>query len=661
MLPNLRARLGVADGVSLACALVMLVAFAVLPWLALPGEDAADATVTGLQIVRAAGGDSGVPGDVSTLFLVVIPAAAVSAGLLALWPAFGSLPARRAPRLMLYVGVFALLYYYGLFFAQSAGAAGSAGVGFWLAFVAGAGLIVQYWLPRPDVRRAAEEAPEGAAPAGSETGRGRLTGARARLGAWFGRIPAMAFLLGGMGAVALEQLYGRDFARLIGFRSIPKFFGIVDILEPFSSLDFSGILAPFFPTRPVEAPLQQSGEAIGRLISDFVSALFYQNARNPGFFDSLLRVLIYDVIVFVIPVVLAAVLLRPVADAVLSRLPRRLGMLLHVILVYMLVTLWGADGGTRELVLVFMGINVMLTVSLNLVNGYMGEFSVGHAAFMAVGAYVSSIITMWAFVENRVFEGSPHLPPELGLPFGFIVALIAGGAAAALAGLLVAFPSFRTRGDYLAIVTLAVNFIVQGVINNLDAIGGPRGLNGVPLWSNLHWVLITTILAVVIIHNLVNSTFGKGIVAIREDEIAAGLMGVNTRRVKLVAFLVSSFVAGVAGGLFAHQLAYINPGNFGILKSTEALVMVYLGGMGSISGSIIAAVVFTLLIEALRPLAVLKWVVIPLILILLMLFRPMGLFGFREIKFNLGRSREETLAAKAKKPEMEAGDAVVAD
>jgi branched-chain amino acid transport system permease protein len=224
---------------------------------------------------------------------------------------------------------------------------------------------------------------------------------------------------------------------------------------------------------------------------------------------------------------------------------------------------------------------------------------------------------------------------------GFPVALIVGGVAAGLTGLLVAFPSFRTRGDYLAIVTLAVNFIVQAALNNMEVVGGPRGLRGVPLWSNLTWVFVITLLSVFAIRNLVNSTFGKGIVAIREDEIASGLMSVNTRRVKLVAFLTSSFLAGVAGGLFAHVLAYVNPGVFGIFKSTEALVMVYLGGMGSISGSIIAAFIFTFITEALRPLGVLKWVLIPLLLILLMLYRPQGLFGNRELRINIGGREEE--------------------
>jgi branched-chain amino acid transport system permease protein len=282
----------------------------------------------------------------------------------------------------------------------------------------------------------------------------------------------------------------------------------------------------------------------------------------------------------------------------------------------------------------------MLAVSLNLVNGYMGEFSVGHAGFMAVGAYVSSVLTMRLLVDTTFFGKAVINAPQWALPIGFLIALIAGGVAAALAGLMVAFPSFRTRGDYLAIVTLAVNFIVTGVINNIEAVGGPRGLNGIPLWTNFRWIFFMTVLSVIAIYNLVSSTFGKGIIAIRDDEIAAELMGVDTKRLKVVAFMVSSFIAGMSGGLFAHVLAYVNPGVFGILKSTEALVMVYLGGMGSISGSVIAAVIFTVLIEALRPLAVLKWVVLPIILILLMIYRPQGLYGFREMKLNLSGIRK---------------------
>ncbi|GAB4573753.1 MAG: hypothetical protein Kow0077_17070 [Anaerolineae bacterium] len=489
--------------------------------------------------------------------------------------------------------------------------------------------------------------------------RERIARGTAPLNRLLARPTVFAYQIGFIAAIFLEKWFGEDFADLLNFRKIPKFFGLVDIFEPFSGLDFSGILAPFFPSpaMTVESPLRESGQAIGELVQTFVQALFYQGRRDPGFFDVVLRVVIYDLVIFVIPTVLIALLLSGVVSRLMKSVPRWVGVALHLGALYGIVMLWGADGGSRELILIFMGINIMLAASLNLVNGYMGEFSVGHAGFMAVGAYVSSILTMWLFVDDRVF-GAPVLSPDLGLPVGFIVALLAGGVAAALAGLLVAFPSFKTRGDYLAIITLAVNFIVQGVINNIEAIGGARGLNGVPLWTNLNWIFVFTILSLGAIYNLVNSTLGKGIIAIREDEIAAGLMGVNTRHIKLVAFMVSSFIAGVAGGLFAHQLAYVNPGNFGILKSTEALVMVYLGGMGSISGSVIAAAIFTVLIEALRPLAVLKWVVIPLILILLMLYRPQGLYGFREIKLNLGLRDAYDAQPTANK---EAQDATAAD
>jgi branched-chain amino acid transport system permease protein len=294
-----------------------------------------------------------------------------------------------------------------------------------------------------------------------------------------------------------------------------------------------------------------------------------------------------------------------------------------------------------QLVLLFMGINVILTVSLNLINGYMGEFSCGHAGFMAVGAYVTGILTVWLFAEDKVF-GLPVLPASWAIPL-FPVALIAGAVAASVVGLLVAIPSFRTRGDYLAIVTLAVNYIVKSAIENMEVIGGPRGFVGMKRVMNnmddvldapwlLIWTFIGIIVTILIIHNFVSSSFGKGVEAIREDEIAAELMSVNTRHVKVIAFMLSCGLAGLAGGLFAHWPGgYINPGTFTILKSTEVMVMVYLGGMGSISGSIISAVGFTLLLEVLRPLGVFKWVVIPLLLVVMMLLRPTGILGNREL------------------------------
>ena len=294
-----------------------------------------------------------------------------------------------------------------------------------------------------------------------------------------------------------------------------------------------------------------------------------------------------------------------------------------------------------QVVFFYIGINIIMAVSLNLINGYMGEFSCGHAAFMAVGAYVSGILTVWWFAEDKVF-GPPVLPASLGILL-VPVAILIGGLAASLVGLLIAIPSFRTRGDYLAIITLAVNYIVKSAIENMEVIGGPRGflgmqrvMNAITAVLDIPWLLIWTFIGaigtIILIQRFVSSTFGKGVMAIREDEVAAGLMGVNTRRVKLIAFMVSCGLAGVAGGLFAHGPGgYINPGMFTILKSTEAMVMVYLGGMGSTSGNILSAVFFTLLLEMLRPLGVYKWVVIPLLLVVMMLFRPTGLMGNREL------------------------------
>ena len=294
-----------------------------------------------------------------------------------------------------------------------------------------------------------------------------------------------------------------------------------------------------------------------------------------------------------------------------------------------------------QIVLMSIGINIILTVSLNLINGYMGEFSVGHAGFMAVGAYVTSVLNVWLFTKSQIF-GGPFLPPSSAV-FLFPVTLLAGGVAAALAGLLVAIPSFRTRGDYLAIITLAVNYIVKSSIENMQVIGGARGFMGMAgvvsamkKTVDIPWMLIWVFVAVGVIvpavRRFVGSIYGKGIIAVRDDEISAEIMSVDTRHMKMTAFMFSSGMAGIAGGLFAHVYGgYINPGTFTIMKSTEILVMVYLGGMGSLSGSVLSAVGFTLMLEAFRPFQVYKWIVVPLLLILLMLFRPEGIMGNREL------------------------------
>lgn len=280
-----------------------------------------------------------------------------------------------------------------------------------------------------------------------------------------------------------------------------------------------------------------------------------------------------------------------------------------------------------ELVLKYIGINIILTVSLNLINGYMGEFSVGHAGFMAIGAYGASVITK-------------ELLPRAGAEYLFPIALLGGGLAAGVAGLAIAFPSFRTRGDYLAIVTLAFNMIVKSGLENTPAVGGPQGYMGMDKLTTLPWVYLTVIVCIYLARNVIYSRYGRGVLAIREDETAAGLVGVNTRQVKMLIFIFSAFLAGLAGGLFAHEVQFINPKSFTILKSTEMLVMVYLGGVSSLGGSILGATVFTVVLEALRPL--LTWLhispewrlaVAPAFLIMLMLTRPRGIMGNREFRF----------------------------
>jgi branched-chain amino acid transport system permease protein len=308
------------------------------------------------------------------------------------------------------------------------------------------------------------------------------------------------------------------------------------------------------------------------------------------------------------------------------------------------VLVWASQTGAMNIywqsVVMFMGVNIILSSSLNIINGNMGEFSCGHAGFMAVGAYVSSVLSVALFAKSAAF-GDPLLSPHLAV-WIFPLVLLAGAVAASLVGLLVAIPSFKTRGDYLAIITIAAAYIVKSTIENIGIIGGARGFMGMSSvmramndTANLPWIMIWvvlgTIFSVWLIRRFIYSTFGKGVDAISQDEIAAEIMSVNTDRVKLVAFMVSCGLAGLAGGLFAHILGYVNPGSFTILKSTEVMVMVYLGGMGSLSGSVLSAILITLLMEALRPLQIVKWVVIPLLLVLLMQFRPEGIMGRREL------------------------------
>lgn len=262
-------------------------------------------------------------------------------------------------------------------------------------------------------------------------------------------------------------------------------------------------------------------------------------------------------------------------------------------------------------ILVWVGINAIMGVSLNLINGFTGQFSLGHAGFMAIGAYVAAYCTkIWA------------------MPFA--VALVFGGLAAAVGGLGVGIPTLRLSGDYLAIATLGFGEIIRVAILNLDVVGGPRGLPGIPAHTSLLWVYCIVVLTVFVVKNLIWSKHGRAFVAIREDETAAETMGIDTTSSKIAAFVIGAFFAGVAGGLYAHKITYIDPSQFDFMKSVEALLIVVLGGMGSLTGSVVASFIVTLLPELLRPLADWRMVVYALLLILIMLYRPKGLMGASE-------------------------------
>lgn len=281
-------------------------------------------------------------------------------------------------------------------------------------------------------------------------------------------------------------------------------------------------------------------------------------------------------------------------------------------------------------IIMYAGVNIVLAVSLNLVNGFTGQFSMGHAGFMSVGGYISAFLTSSYAATHPDFLTHPTQATLV-----FLLALMSGGVGASLVGYLVGLPSLRLRGDYLAIVTLGFGEIIRVVVLNIDAIGGARGMPNIPALSTFGWVYTFVVLTVFVMWRLVNSAHGRSFMAVREDEIAAEAMGVNTTQAKVRAFVIGAFFAGVAGGLFAHYLRYLNPQTFDFNRSFEIIIMVVLGGMGSITGSVVAAVFLTVIREALRPLQEItrldfRMVIYSLLLIVLMLTRPNGLFGTRE-------------------------------
>ena len=283
-------------------------------------------------------------------------------------------------------------------------------------------------------------------------------------------------------------------------------------------------------------------------------------------------------------------------------------------------------------ILISIGINIILATSLNLVNGYTGQFSLGHAGFMAAGAYGSAWLSLaFGYVLGTSAAGTTTM---------FVLALTTGGLIAALAGLAVGIPSLRLRGDYLAIVPLGFNEIIKGVIQNAEPLGAQRGLGGMGQHTNFFWTFALAALTVYVVLNLVHSTYGSGFLAVRDDEIAAEAMGINTTKYKVLAFVIGAFFAGVAGGLYAHFKQFIHPEGFNFLRSVDIVVMVILGGMGSTAGVILAAILLTILPEGLRALAHQPWlpdslrpiaenrmILYSLLLIILMITRPQGLFG----------------------------------
>ena len=283
-------------------------------------------------------------------------------------------------------------------------------------------------------------------------------------------------------------------------------------------------------------------------------------------------------------------------------------------------------------ILIYAGINITLAVSLNLVNGTTGQFSIGHAGFMSVGAYVSAALSFFYFNKVQILG----VPEWMSVYLLFGVSLLCGGIAAAVLGYLVGLPSLRLKGDYLAIVTLGFGEIVRVVLLNIDVVGAARGLPGIPKITNFTWVYAVAVVCLFFCYRLRQSPHGRALVAIREDEMAAQLMGVDTTRYKVMAFSFGAFFAGVAGGLFAHYLTYINPKMFDFNRSFEMIIMVVLGGMGSMSGAVFAAIFLTVLKEALRPLQEmtgvdLRMIIYSLVLIGMMLSRPSGLMGMKEI------------------------------
>ncbi len=463
----------------------------------------------------------------------------------------------------------------------------------------------------------------------------------------FSRAPLAGWLFGALITVIIEHYVGLPFAVALKLPKIPALFGFLIMIK-----------------KPLLIP----------------------------------SVFLYVIMIYLLPIGIIAHLSASLLNKLTTKLlafPLVVSVIVHLGLLYATIHIWAEVSDYRVLILKLILIAIILTLSLNVINGYMGEFSCSHPGFMAIGAYVASVFTLALFVNGGFFEKryeitnqtfqylqskevpaetmeklkplaeqrfvgkeefvkaleqqlgarqtakyrkrilkqsetAPLLPAVLG-PFLFPIGLILGGLVASVGALAVAIPSFKTRGDYLAIISLAFMFIVKSLIENLEIVGGPRGLGGQPDYATLPVVFMWTVICIWIINNFVRSTMGKALNAVRDNYTAADAMTIDSKHTKFIAFLFAAFWAGVAGGLFAHVIRYVNPGTFDIKKLAEVLAMVYFGGLNSVYGSIVGALSISFLGEILRPLEIYKWIIIPLLLILVIIYRPTGLIAFKEL------------------------------
>lgn len=279
---------------------------------------------------------------------------------------------------------------------------------------------------------------------------------------------------------------------------------------------------------------------------------------------------------------------------------------------------------TYQITLITIGINIILALGLNLIIGFTGQFSLGHAGFMAIGAYTTAIILT-------------KIPNMTGLFIG----MIAGSVITSIIALVVAIPTLRLRGDYLAIATLGFAEVIRICIQNMEITGGAAGLSNIPKVTTFPLVFVFIIISILVVHNFIRSSHGRACISVREDEIAAESMGINTTKYKTLAFVIGAILASIAGALYASYFYVLKPDTFGFMKSIDILVIVVFGGMGSLSGSIVAAFVLGIINFALQSYPEIRMILYSVAIILIMIYRPKGLFGSKEITDFFRKKKKE--------------------